>query len=229
MHEPRTLFATTAQGDTLILRRFDSPDQPPSHEVSVYRGYLTPSPAEVPLPRGFPERFPSREQALVRVRQEWKLEPDAFQDVRLGRRVAIDFVRALRQGTLEPLHAEMSAEALVALLGVPEGVTPLFEPGCVCWFYGSVQLHLRGGTLWFLEVDRGEGDFTSLQLEGWFLGGATTRTQLKHALESRSVPYAEEPHLDTQVLRLRGPHPRRGFTFDFDEEDERIHAFYWNV
>ncbi|WP_163996367.1 hypothetical protein [Pyxidicoccus caerfyrddinensis] len=228
MNEPRAVFATTPERLTVIVRRHDEPGAPPSHGVSVYRGYLTPHPEDLPLPGRFREDFPSRDEALEQVRREWRLEAAAFQDVRLGHSVDIDFVQALRQGTLEPLRPGMSADALVSALGVPEGITQLIEPGFVCWFYGSVQLHLRAGALQSMEIDRGMGDFTSLRLKGWFLECSTTRAQLERELTSRAVPYAEETVLGAQVLRLRGAPQQRGFIFDFDA-DGRIHALYWNV
>jgi hypothetical protein len=224
METPRAWFAPTAQGHTVIVRRYDSPGEPPSHQVSVYRGYLTDAPRMLPLPEGFPEAFSSWEDALLHACRQWHLTREAFQDVRLGRCVRIDFVRALREGTLGPLHPGMSAQALVALLGLPEAVT---AAAAVVWFYGSVQLLLHRGSLQGLEIDRGDGDFTSLQLTGWFLKASTTKPQLERALTSRAVEYAEETLYGARVLRT--PPRRPVFTFDFDAgDDERIHALYWN-
>ncbi|MHA7635038.1 hypothetical protein [Corallococcus sp. M7] len=63
-------------------------------------------------------------EVLKQVRR-WHPEVPAFEDVRLGRHVAIDFVHALKAGSLEPLRPSMTAEELVDLLGVPEEVMSL--------------------------------------------------------------------------------------------------------
>ncbi|MCP3139131.1 hypothetical protein [Pyxidicoccus xibeiensis] len=222
----RTLFATMPGGQTVLLRSFESPGESPSHEVTLYRDYLTPAPRQLPLPRGFPEEFASEEEALEQVHRTLRVEASAFQDIHLGRRVDIDFVEALKRGTLEPLCAGMSADALVALLGLPEGVTPLSGPGFVGWLYGSVQLYLQDDALLYFEIDDGLGEFTSLHLGGWFLEPSTTRRQLEQALTSRGVEYRVVPHFGMQVIWVPGARHRDGCMFDF-HEDERIHAFYW--
>ncbi|MHA7635044.1 hypothetical protein [Corallococcus sp. M7] len=223
INERRTLFATTTLGRTFVLRRYDPPGEPASYELSLYEDYLGPTPKEVPL-QGFPpEGFTSEAEALDQVRR-WHPEVTALEDVRQGRHVAIDFVRALKAGSLEPLRPSMTSEELVELLGVPEGVLSVSrETGAVLWSYGVVQLYLEQGQLICLEIDDGVGAFTSLELSGWFLEPSTTRTELEEALRLRGIPFTRELHLEAQVLRVPG-----GFHFDFHAEVERIHALYWN-
>ncbi|GMU02721.1 hypothetical protein KH5H1_68410 [Corallococcus caeni] len=222
INERRTLFAATTGGRTFLLRRHDPPGEHTSHELSLYEDYLGPTPKELPLPWLPPEGFTSEVEALDHVRR-WHAGVTAFEDVRQGRHVAIDFARALKLGTLEPLSPSMSAEAVVALLGVPEEVTPTLEPGTVCWFYGAVQLGLEDGRLRFLEVDSGVGAFTSLEFTGWFLDPSMTKPRLEEALTARGIPFTRETHMEAPVLRVPG-----GFLFDFDADTERIHALYWN-
>ncbi len=227
MHVPRTWFATTEHGLTVLVQRHDAPDAPPSHQVYVLRNYLTTAPEELPLPEGFPEQFSSREDAVRHACRQWPLREESFQDVRLGRCVTVDFIQALRDGTLGPIHQGMSSEALVETLGVPEYAQEM-HPGHVFWFYGSVLMLLQEGALVSLEIDDGVGDFTSFQLDGWFLTRSSTKQQLKRELKAREVEFAEVPLLGGQVLRTPRPPAPRVFTFDF-HEDGYIHALYWKV
>ncbi|MCY1041106.1 hypothetical protein OV208_07225 [Corallococcus sp. bb12-1] len=224
----RTLFATVDGGRTFLVHRFDPPGERTSYEVSLHRNYLTSAPERLPLPQDFPEDFASEAEALDRIRQQWQVDAAEFQDVRLGRQVDIDFVQALKLGTVEPLRAGMSTEAVVALLGVPEAVMSAVEPGDVCWFLGSVQLLMRDGRLQSFEIDRGEGRFTSLRFTGWFLEPRISRSRLEEALTSHGVGYSEVSYLGGQVLWVAGARSHSGFLFDFYDE-ERLHALYWNL
>ncbi|CAM4297104.1 hypothetical protein [Corallococcus exiguus] len=221
--ERRTVFATTGEGRTFLLRRYDPPGEPASYELSLYEDYLGPMPKELPLQGLPPEGFTAETEALEQVRRRHP-EVTAFEDVRRGRHVAIDFVRALKVGSLEPLRPSMTSDELVDLLGVPEEVMSISrDAGAVLWFYGAVQLYLEHGRLICLEIDDGVGVFTSLELTGWFLEPSTTRTELEEALRLWGIPFTRKTHLEAQVLRVTG-----GFQFDFHAEVERIHALYWN-
>jgi hypothetical protein len=228
MDAPRTWFATTPEGLTVVVRRFDLQGQPSSYEVFAYEGYVTASPKDVPLPADFPESLPSLEQAMRSIRQVWGLDASAFEDVRQSKSVAVDFIQALRHGELTPIRQGLSPHALVGMLGFPEAVMAI-DPDSVCWFYGSVQMHLREGVLQSLEIDRGEGDFTSFRLDGWFLDSSVTRAQLEQKLRLHEIGYVEESIMGAQVIRTLAPAQHRGFVFDFYPEDKRVHAFYWNL
>ncbi|NPD26412.1 hypothetical protein D7Y27_33760 [Corallococcus sp. AB004] len=214
---------TTEEGRTFVLRRYAPPGEPASYELSLYEDYLGSTPKELPLQGLPPEGFTSEMEALDQVRR-WHPEVTAFEDVRRDRHVTIDFVRALKVGSLAPLRPSMTAEEVVDLLGVPEDVMPIeWNPGAVLWFYGVVQLYLERGRLQWLEIDDGVGAFTSLELSGWFLEPATTKTQLEEALSLRGIPFTREIRMEAPVLCVPG-----GFQFDFHAEVERIHALYWN-
>ncbi len=228
----RTLFAQIPQGHTLILRRFESEGEKPSYEFSEYEGYLSAFPQRVPLPEGIPDSFPSLERALESASRYWKLETEDFRDVRLGREIDLDFTEALRRNELGPIRPGTSCQEMMDLLGLPEAVTPTMLEGAVCWFYGSVQVHWAQGSLQRLEIDRGEGDFTSLRLRGWFLDRTTTRQQVEEHLVRHGVSYEVALFLDTPVIQLTsagGGHTTPGFLFDFSPDDDRIHALYWNA
>jgi hypothetical protein len=219
---PRTLFATTKQGHTLLLRRYEPPEQP-SYALSEYRNYLTAHPEDLPLPPEVPESFPSLDEALQSAWAHWRIPPESFQDIHLGRSVTLDFIESLRSNAMGPLSPDMSPQDMVEHLGLPDGVTPLFH-NAVCWFYGSVQVHWFDGVLHGLEIDNGVGEFTSLQ--GWFLDGTTTRARLEAELARHGVPFTREAGMDLTVLRVRPTKTGAGFLFDFFE-DNTIHALYW--
>ncbi|MCY1081348.1 hypothetical protein [Archangium lansingense] len=223
---PRTLAATTPQGHTLILRRFDSAEEGPSYQLSEYWNYLTAAPRHRRPPAGLPESFPSLDSALQSAWEHWRIPPEAFGDIHLGRRVTLDFIEALRSNALGPLALGMSSRALVEHLGMPESVHRVSK-GVVCWFYGSVQLLFIDDALYSLEIDRGAGDFTSLRFEGWFLERTTTRAGLETELTRHGVPYAQETRMDLPVIRVPLTRTGAGFLFDFHPWDDTLHALYW--
>jgi hypothetical protein len=227
MTELRTLFATAADGLTLVLRRFDRPGEPAAYWLSAYRAYLSASPMSVALPEDIPVSFSSLEKVVELASHTWGVKADAFQDVRQGREVVIDFTRALHTGGVEPLREGLSARELVELLGVPEAVNGVSH-GMVVWFYGCVQMILQDGVFQCFEIDNGGGDFTSLRLEGWFLERSTTQRQLEQELRRRLVPYTQAGSQANPAIRAHGSSSRGSFLFDFYGEGERIHALYWN-
>jgi hypothetical protein len=229
---PRTLFAQLPQGHTLILRRFELEGEEPSYEFSEYEGYLSASPQRVPLPEGVPDSFPSLERALESANRYWKLATEDFRDVHLGREIDLDFTKALRRNEIGPIRPGISCQEMMDLLGLPEAVTPTMLEGSVCWFYGSVQVHWARGSFQRLVIDRGEGDFTSLRLQGWFLDRTTTRQQVEEYLVKHKVSYEAAQFLDTPIIQITSAGRGRttlGFLFDFTPDDDRIHALYWNA
>ncbi|AFE07927.1 hypothetical protein COCOR_08101 [Corallococcus coralloides DSM 2259] len=217
--ERRTLFATTTLGRMFVLRRYDPPGEPLTHELSLYDDYLSPAPKELSLPDALQKSFDSEAEAVAQVRQHWHEQVGPFEDVRLGHRMTFDLAEALRQGSLKPLRASMSAEEVVDLLGLPEDVAPTSKPGCVRWFYGAVQVHLEDGRFRSLQVEDAVESFTTLDFTGWFLKPSMTKRRLEGALKSRGIPFTREG----QVISVPG-----GFLFDFHAEVDRLHAFSWN-
>ncbi|RKH89518.1 hypothetical protein D7Y21_10270 [Corallococcus sp. AB045] len=217
--ERRTLFATTTLDRMFVLRRYDPPREPLTYELSLYDDYLGPAPKELSLPDALQKSFDSEAEAVAQFRQHWPEQTGPFEDVRLGHQVTFDLAEALRQGTLKPLRASMSAEEVVELLGLPEDVAPTSQPGCVRWFYGAVQVHLEDGRFRYLEVEDALESFTTLDFTGWFLKPSMTKRRLEGALKSRGIPFSRE----TQGLSVPG-----GFLFDFHSEVDRLHALSWN-
>ncbi|MDI1436906.1 hypothetical protein [Polyangium sorediatum] len=209
----------------MLVRRFEEAGSAVSYEIYGYSGDLAFAPSPLPAPNTLPESVASLEDALRQGAALAGRPVEAFVDVTQGRSVEIDLISALRSRSLSPLRLGMPAEAVEAMLGVPEAVTCLSE-GAVSWFYGSVHLSFEARRLVQFEVDKGVADFTSLRFASWFLRPKMTIDEVALALDARAVPHRRVTRYDLPMLEL-GEHEGPRFLFDFDEQQSTLHALYW--
>ncbi|MBJ6764963.1 hypothetical protein JGU66_29720 [Myxococcaceae bacterium JPH2] len=230
MHsDSQTLFARTAQGQTLTLCR-EEDEGTVEYRLRCFDGYESVSETEFrrnPLPAGCPDTFGTLQEAMSAVTRYWGAGAAAFEDVRLGRGLELDFIAALREGALAPLRPRMSASEMVELLGLPDFVQTTMAG--VCWCYGSVQIHWMAGTLHSLEIDAGASDFTSLRLRGYFLRPGMVRAQVEAHLVSEGVRFSAVAWAGLPLLRIPlARDPLQVITIDFMPEDGELHAMYWH-
>ncbi|RJS21986.1 hypothetical protein DRW03_16845 [Corallococcus sp. H22C18031201] len=227
--DSQTLFARTAQGQTLTLGREEG-EGTVEYRLRCFDGYESVSEAELrqnPLPVGCPDAFGTLQEAMRAVTHCWGAGAASFEDVRLGRGLELDFIAALREGSLEPLRPRMSASQMVELLGLPEFAQTTMAG--VCWFYGSVQIHWMDGTLFSLEIDAGASDFTSLRLGGYFLQPDMARADVEAHLVRAGVRFSTVTWAGLPVIRVPlARDPRQVISIDFMPEDEQLHAMYWH-
>jgi hypothetical protein len=219
-------MATSVHGTTVIVRRFVEPGGQTFFEIEEVHGYLSAEPVVLPTP-GLPEQFTSLADVFTVTQERWNLPAEAFDNPHGGHLLEIDFEQALRHGRMDPLVPRMSREDVAHCLGAPDAVSALPEHR-VCWFYGSVQLYFDVDGLMYLEIERGEADFTSLRFEGWFLGPESTRSDLEAELARRAIPFRVVSIFDAEAIEVGPPAPEPRFLCDFDA-DGVIHAVYWNM